>query len=156
TPPPPSWFESMQAWGGRAAEFVSNLTLEQVQAGVANFAGQVVDAVTSTARMARDDPFGFMGTVAQGYLDYNTVVANTLTFGLIPGLHTRSDFLLASNGFYQVVQIGAVIGREVAITARPAGTGTVAAAGARVAGRFAVGMVMRASGPAGVRTALTV
>lgn len=105
--------------------------------------------------MMRDDPVTFWQTVGEGYVNTQAVAANTFTFGLIPGLNTYADSLVQQNTFYRVVQIGAIVGREVAIGMATGGMGNlVVGAGVRVAGSVAVGLAARVGGQAAAQAVL--
>lgn len=102
----------------------------------------VVRGGTAAFEMLRDDPVRFMQTVAEVNINASTVVANQFTFGLIPSLQAKSDSLVASNGYYRVLQVGAIVAREASIAVLTGGTGTALGAGIR-----GVGLVGRYVGP---------
>jgi hypothetical protein len=57
------------------------------------------------------------------YVNYQTVIANAFTCGLIPGLNGRADTLMQQDAFYRVVDVTAVVSREAAIMAATGGMG---------------------------------
>jgi hypothetical protein len=130
---------------------------------VANLASTAWNATVQTvndgAQMLRNDPLLFLQTAGQVFTNTLTVQANTLTFGLIPGLNAIASDLVASDGFYRGVQVVSIIGREAALAFFTGGSGTIVGAGVRglalaarfappMAGRIATRMLIRAAGRA--------
>ncbi|MBX9660846.1 MAG: HINT domain-containing protein [Nitrospiraceae bacterium] len=96
---------------------------------VLNFPGAAATFISNTAQQAWNDPIGFIKDVGQGIVDTNTVIANTVTFGMIPGVNERANELVKTNKFYQFVNIASVIGREFLIGAATGGIGNLATRG---------------------------
>ena len=145
-------------WVGSAASnvvtWVGNLSWQNFTDAAQSVAGTVgssleqawsstVQFATNTYEMMRDDPIGFIETANEVFVNSGAIVANTFTFGLIPSLDQHATNLMNENNFYRVVNIAAIVGREVAIGVATGGAGAVVGAGVRVAGATAVRFAVR-------------
>jgi hypothetical protein len=134
-------------------------TVQEFADAANNAWNATVNTANEAAQLLRSDPLQFVQTAGEVWLNSQTVMANTLTFGLIPGLNGIADQIVADHGFYRAVQVVGVIGREAALAALTGGTGNALGAGARglslvaryaapMAGRMATRLLVRTTGRA--------
>jgi VCBS repeat-containing protein len=159
---PLSLIDSWVTSAGQGIQWVGSLTWNDVTSAAATVGDAASNAwvatsqfASNTVQMMYEDPVGFMVTAGRVYRNYQIVVANTFTFGLIPALDQRAQTLMQEHNFYRVVQIGAVVGRELAIQAAmgvlTAGVGNVAL----TTGRAAASAALRFGGIGAARSVLT-
>ncbi len=66
---------------------------------VSQFPEVATTFVTNTAQRMVEDPLGFVQTVGQGIMNTQVVIANTMTFGLIPSMNDAAERIIDQNGF---------------------------------------------------------
>jgi hypothetical protein len=118
--------------------------VQDLPATVGSFASSAWDGIVQTTnesvQMLRRNPLEFIATAGEVWLNTATVQANTLTFGLIPGLNTVADGLVGGSNYYRAVQVVSILGREAALAFFTGGVGNIAGASVRglsLAARFA-------------------